>query len=156
MSTWTIYFDGLCEPRNPGGRMCWAWVIDAGEHSVESASTDPPAPQNTNNVAEWMALGWGIRAALTAKANGGECTRLEIRGDSQLVIKQLTGEWGSKAEHLTRLRDRCRKLLWESGIAWDAQWIPREQNDKADALGRKAYFDAEGRMPPERVKVGAR
>jgi hypothetical protein len=28
MIPWTLYFDGLCEPRNPGGWMCYGWAID--------------------------------------------------------------------------------------------------------------------------------
>lgn len=155
MSTWTLNFDGSCEPTNPGGRMTAAWILvtDQGERS--GCETTARNPSNTNNVAEWQALEAGIKAAIEQTAMS-KCDRLLIRGDSQLVIKQLTGEWGSKKEHLTRLRDAVRKLLWDSGIPWDAEWVPREKNEKADAIGREAYFQAEGRAMPVRQKAWAR
>jgi ribonuclease HI len=92
------------------------------------AGTDP----RTNNTAEWNALLEGIRFARQFPLE-----RLSIQGDSQLVIHQLNRRWGAKKPHLARLRDECLSLLL--GIDWDASWVPREQNDGADGLSRRAY-----------------
>jgi ribonuclease HI len=146
-----LFFDGGCEPRNPGGRMMSAFVIidDHGTEHTGAITTDP-APTNTNNLAEWTALGIGIRKALELAETP---IALEIRGDSKLVIEQLCGGWACNTPHLRRCRDRCRELLTYSRIErWAAKWIPREQNERADQLGREAYRKAEGQYPPERKK----
>lgn len=149
MSEWTLYFDGLCEPRNPGGTMVWAFCLEAGESSTEQAKAIPPAPANTNNVSEWLALGFALKhisEQATVPSN------LRIFGDSQLVVNQLNRTWQCKKEHLGKLRDRCLELLKAIGVPWKATWIPREENKKADDLGRAAYFQATGKQAPERGK----
>ena len=93
MSIWTLYFDGLCEPRNPGGRMCWAWILDAGEHSTQGAETDPPVAHNTNNVAEWMALGYGIRAIIrVGRAEYARVVKLVQQTPEVVNAYNVTGE----------------------------------------------------------------
>jgi ribonuclease HI len=136
--------------------MTCAWVLVTPEGEKSGVITEPPAPENTNNIAEWAALEAGIRTVMNRITAGHKCDRLIIRGDSRLVIQQLTGAWGCKAPKLMEIRDCCRELLWASGIAWDAEWVPRELNERADALGRQAYTDAEGQAPPERTNAAVR
>jgi len=88
-------------------------------------------------MAEWSALLYGLRAAAALRPR-----RLEIRGDSQLVINQLTESWQINAVHLRPYRDRCLELL--RGREWTARWIPREQNTGADALCWRAYREVRG------------
>ena len=132
-----LYFDGLCEPRNPGGVAVGAFVLldNEGETLLEGGEVvHDGGPLATNNVAEWCALGFGLKAAReTVKG------KLLIRGDSQLVIRQLNGEWKMKAEHLRPYRARCLALL--EGLDWFAEWVPREENEIADAVGRRIYQD---------------
>ena len=52
------------------------------------------------------------------------------------MINQLTESWQINAVHLLPYRDRCLDLL--RGCQWQARWVPREQNEAADALSRLA------------------
>jgi ribonuclease HI len=153
---WTLHFDGLCEPRNPGGWMGWGWHLAIGEsEELTGVGCKPPGPENTNNVAEYFALGFGLAAVKKLAGERGKPDRLEVRGDSQLVIRQVVGDWECRKVRMLKLRDRCRALadeiLPKSRVAY--RWVPREQNGVADELSRRAYFEATGRMPPERQKV---
>lgn len=145
-----LYFDGLCEPRNPGGVACYGWLLldDDGVLISSGHGEVCRGPQATNNVAEYSALGFGLREM----HNLGLRERLLVLGDSKLVIEQLAGRWECKAPHLARLRARCLELLDQVAINWLARWIPRAENERADALSREAYFRATGRQPPERSK----
>ena len=66
-----------------------------------------------------------------------------LRGDSQLVVKQYSGEWACHKEHLRALRDKLRHAatFFE---ALRLEWIPREQNERADALAWRAHEQQTG------------
>lgn len=153
MPTVVIHFDGACEPVNPGGTGSWGWVVEAppGEMLTGTGTIDP-APTTTNNLAEWYALGFALRAVSTQLAPLGADVDLLVRGDSQLVIRQLTGEWACRATNLIPLRARCWQLLDQIGVAWRAEWIPRDHNTQADALSVQAWEQATGRPFPIRQR----
>jgi ribonuclease HI len=68
----------------------------------------------TNNEAEYATLIEGVKGVLDElKANKTKPSnvRLEIRGDSQLVIHQLDGSWKAKDARMRRFRDEARSLL---------------------------------------------
>jgi len=68
----------------------------------------------TNNEAEYRALIGALEDALaTLQAEGVDpkAASVEVRGDSQLVLKQTTGEWKARLPHLQVLRDRARALV---------------------------------------------
>lgn len=156
MSIWLLHFDGLCEP-NPGGVLAWGWTLRTSAKEILSDSFYiPAAPANTSNIAEYCALGCGLKRlaqVLTTEGPWG-CDGIEVRGDSKLVIQQVSGKWKCKAPHLAKLRDRCAELIAQvkklSGHAPKLVWIPREQNGAADALSRKAYRECTGVEAPER------
>lgn len=132
-----IQTDGLCEPRNPGGWACWAWVAIA-EEAQEIASGHGcigHGPGATNNVAEYQAvlaaLDWAI---------SHELADILIQTDSKLVVEQVAGHWQCNASHLRGLRDEVRARL--AGCTGRLEWVPREQNTRADALSRLAYAAA--------------
>jgi ribonuclease HI len=145
----TIFFDGACEPRNPGGWMiaCWILLDETGIEIKHGASIYKPKLSNTNNVAEYIALGLALR---DLKDSGVNPTRLMIRGDSKLVINQMNREWACNKEYLRDLRERCFLLLKD--WIWRAEWIPREQNERADGLGRELYLKTTGYVMPDRSK----
>lgn len=134
MMSWVIHFDGCCEPINPGGTAAYGWTIHSEPDGliVDSGSgVVGKGPGMTNNVAEWAALEAAVKAFVDAGLEGD----LTIWGDSNLVINQLTGRWQCKKEHLAQARDRVLALL--RGKEWKAAWIPREQNEEADALSKE-------------------
>lgn len=140
-----LHFDGSCEPRNPGGVATYGWVLSSGESGFGVVADG--GANATNNVAEWCALGFGLRWIIEHQPWP---QLLLIRGDSQLVIRQLNHEWACRKPHLQVLRARCELLLSQMTVKWRAEWVPREQNGAADELSRKAYIDHTGKPYPER------
>lgn len=146
-----IFFDGLCEPTNPGGTGCFGYVVIVnGEPVEERAGSIGASPSMTNNIAEYSAL----VHALEAMRNRGLLTKettVECRGDSKLVIEQVSGRWRINKEHLRRAVQKARSLLGECG-SFRMTWIPREDNEWADRLSQVAYEKATGRKVIPRFK----
>ena len=86
----------------------------------------------TNNVAEYKAL---IAALQQAKKIGG--TEVEIRADSELMIRQLNGRYKIKSEGLKPLYLEVVKLLGQFETV-SLKHIPRELNTEADKLANNA------------------
>jgi ribonuclease HI len=86
----------------------------------------------TNNVAEYKALIRGIEMAVGIGAD-----QLEIRGDSELVVKQMLGQYKVKHPDMKPLHARAKEAL--SGVSeWSISHVRREQNSEADALVNQA------------------
>ena len=147
-----LYFDGACEPWNPGGVGSYGYVIvkpDGNLFTQNKGIAHKGGPASTNNFAEYTALGFGLRNLVCLEWTG----TLEIRGDSKLVIEQLNQNWRCNMENLQTLRARCWELLGHLG-KWTARWIPREQNTAADKLSQEAWEQFTGRkFPVRRRKV---
>jgi ribonuclease HI len=62
-----------------------------------------------------------------------------VRGDSQLVIRQLAGTYGVHTERLKPLFRRAQELL--SSFRATLEWVPRELNVRADELSKRAYVE---------------
>ncbi len=86
----------------------------------------------TNNIAEWSALIEGLKLAT---AHG--CRELEVRGDSQLVIKQISGQYRVKSDNLIPLFNEAKKLCGNFKEI-DFKWINREDNAHTDTLSNNA------------------
>jgi ribonuclease HI len=84
----------------------------------------------TNNEAEYDTLAAALEAVVKRlrefKADP-MTARVEIRGDSQLVINQVLGEWKCTEDRMRHRRDRVRTLLREFG-SWEILYHPRENN----------------------------
>ncbi len=84
----TVYFDGLCYPKNPGGVAAYGYLVRRdGELIHKGFGAVGEGKGMTNNVAEYE----GLRAAAQWLQDEGIEEKLVIKGDSQLVIKQMTG-----------------------------------------------------------------
>lgn len=86
----------------------------------------------TNNVAEYRAVLLGIELARELGADG-----LELIGDSELVVRQLRGEYKVKQEHLRPLHARALRELM-SFSSWQMKHVRREDNAEADRLVNEA------------------
>src|SRR5262245_13673352 len=89
-----VYFDGACEPVNPGGTMGFGVVIFDGDSQVWACSgrsrpADGPG-QTSSNLAEYAALLCALDWLLD---NNHRDHEIEICGDSKLVIEQMAGRW---------------------------------------------------------------
>jgi ribonuclease HI len=68
------------------------------------------------------------------------CTEVEARGDSQLIVRQVTGDWDTNEQHLRELRDRARELA-EEFETFEIVWVNREENLRADELVNREFDD---------------
>jgi probable phosphoglycerate mutase len=132
-----IKFDGSCYP-NPGGRMGAGAIIQVldSEPSIEHTVSVSIASSigNTNNVAEYMALGYAL---LIVSRMYPVVDNLLIIGDSALVINQMSGTWklkqGSYIDEALRTRAMLSQVRFSSV---EFRWVPRDQNKEADILSR--------------------
>jgi ribonuclease HI len=133
-----IYFDGACEPARGGGLATFGYTIEGAGFDLEEGglAVRPYSERATNNVAEYA----GAIQALERLHGLGYTGPVEVRGDSQLVIRQMQGEYEVKAEHLKPYHDWLAQLAGTfSSVVWE--WVPREQNRRADALSKQALAE---------------
>lgn len=90
----------------------------------------------TNNVAEYRALAAGLEIALSRGVR-----RLAVRLDSQLLVRQVAGEYRVKSAHLKPLYREVMSLIdrFDEVVV---QHVPREENTVADALANEALDNA--------------
>lgn len=125
----TLHFDGGARG-NPGPAA--AGVVlrsDGGEALLEAGYL---LGNMTNNQAEYSALLIGVRAANQCGAE-----QLTIYGDSELLVKQLTGQYRVKSEGLLPLFEDAQQLLQQVRL-WRIHHVPRHQNARADELLNRA------------------
>jgi ribonuclease HI len=84
-----------------------------------------------NNVAEYVALLEALQHAVAAKAKA-----LRVYSDSEVVVKQMTGEYACRSSRLHSLNWTCRKLA--RAVEFSIAYIPREQNRQANELANHA------------------
>jgi ribonuclease HI len=148
LNRYRCFFDGACEPKNPGGTGGFGAVIYRDDKIVfQRSGIIPASPAVSNNVAEYRGLlailDWFIDQKLTAAP-------IEVFGDSQLVINQMFGKW--------RIRDGLYASMAREAFAKRKQfpnitgsWIPRRCNSVADDLSKAELRRAgvEFRVQPE-------
>ena len=125
-----INFDGSCDP-NPGGRCTYGFVAwrDGKKIHEGRGVAAPPGPGATNNVAEYTGC---IRAMEWLRYENLK-EPMVLRGDSELILKQLKGEYKVKSPLLAPLYWRARELFAELPTL-RLQWVPRHENADADRL----------------------
>ena len=121
----TLFADGGSRG-NPGPAAGAAVLLDANGETIEEVHESLGIA--TNNVAEWTGLLLGLQAA---RERG--IRRLAVRLDSELVVKQLRGEYRVKNPGLLPLYQRARALLRGFELI-DIKHVPRKQNAAADRL----------------------
>lgn len=97
--------------------------------------------QNTNNVAEYF----GLIAALDYAETHG-IRALRVLSDSELLVKQMRGQYKVKSEDLRPLFERARKMAQALAL-FRIEHVFREQNREADALVNQA-LDETSRTSP--------
>ena len=124
------YIDGGCQG-NPG---------PSGIGVVISGLADGPVRitkwigHQDNNVAEYMALLEALQYAVTSKAKA-----LHVYSDSQVVVRQMRGEYSCRSSRLYSLHWTCRKLA--RTLKFSISHVPRENNAEANRLANTAVRD---------------
>lgn len=139
---YTLYFDGSCGPKNPGGTAAYGFVLKHDGQIVKQGNgVIGSGPEMSNNLAEFAALYEGLAEFSGYKSINFpfEKATLNCRGDSDLVIQIMSGKWKAKkglyynnyimADGITRhLRKHYVNIFFE--------YIPRESNDLCDSLSK--------------------
>jgi ribonuclease HI len=129
----TVYFDGLCYPKNPCGVAAYGYLIYRdGQPIYKGFRAVGEGKGMTNNMAEYE----GLMAAAQWLRDEGIEEKIVIKGDSQLVIKQMKGEWKINSATSKKYVPQIRRLLQGKEVSFS--WIPREENEEADQLSRVA------------------
>lgn len=97
--------------------------------------------RTTNNVAEY----YGLIAALDY-AQSNNVRSLHIESDSELLVKQMRGQYKVKSADLQPLFERAKKMS-QSFALFRVSHVYREQNHEADALANEALDEVSGARP---------
>ncbi len=95
----------------------------------------------TNNVAEY----YGLIAALDY-AESHSVKAIRIESDSELLVKQMRGQYKVKSEDLRPLFERALKMS-KAFESFRIEHVYREQNREADALANEALDETEAKAP---------
>jgi ribonuclease HI len=120
---------------NPGPAAAAAVVSDPDGHVLDESAEELGVA--TNNVAEYRGLLLGLQRAKQLGA-----TEVEVVNDSELVAKQVNGEYKVKHADMKPLHRAATEVLADFD-AWSVRSVPRAQNAHADALVNQA-LDARG------------
>lgn len=123
-----LYCDGAS--RGNPGRAAYGFVILAQNQLLDRKGAYIGI--TTNNVAEYQGLVNGLRRCQELKA-----TDVTVRSDSQLLVRQLNGEYRIKSTHLKPLYEEAVRLLKSFSKSLVIH-IPREENELADAEANAA------------------
>ena len=124
-----VYADGASRG-NPGPAAIGVVIFD--DKNRECHRISETIGQTTNNVAEYRAAIAGLEAALALGAR-----HVELRMDSELVVRQLDSRYRVRNPGLKRLFARMKDLRWRFA-SFRAVAIPREENALADKLANQA------------------
>jgi ribonuclease HI len=123
---------------NPGPAGCGIVIeLSDGRRETHTLFLDT----TTNNVAEYAAL-----LALLERAAALGVTRLEARSDSELLVKQLNGEYRVKASHLQPLWLRAAELR-RAFTRFAISHVRRAANAEADRLANLAMDEQASTLP---------
>ncbi len=131
------FFDGLCAPKNPNGIATYGFVIFQDKEKVaEKKGVVGEGQGMTNNVAEYSGI---LNAVEYSMKNFPDETHYLVSGDSQLIIRQLNGDYKVKSATAQKFQPLIMDLLKTKKVTFS--WIPREENALADSLTKQAYFE---------------
>lgn len=127
MSELVAYVDGGCLG-NPGPSGIGVVICGLAEGPVKIAKW---IGHQDNNVAEYAALMEALQYAVAQKAR-----KLHVYSDSQVVVRQMTGEYMCCSPRLYSLHWTCRKLA--RALKFSISHVPRERNAEANRLAQSA------------------
>lgn len=127
------WFDGCCEPVNPGGTASYGVVIHRnGDFLCSEGRIVGSGQKMSNNVAEYAGF---IRILELLAVIEAQENPIMVRGDSKLVINQVFGRWKIRDGLYVPLAMKAKKMA-HNFPKMIGGWIPREQNGLADKLSK--------------------
>ena len=131
-----VYFDGACHnKKNDVSKMGVGVHANLADQEIYAKGFSPDE-LGTSNVAEWI----GCLAALIVAQNQieriGVIKEVELISDSQLIVKQLKGEWSIRETNFLKYYYECQEIITKLKRKVIITWVPREQNTRADELSK--------------------
>jgi ribonuclease HI len=127
MSELVAYVDGGCLG-NPGPSGIGVVINGCADGPIRIAKR---IGRQDNNVAEYAALMEALQYAVSRKAR-----TLHVYSDSEVVVRQMTGEYTCRSPRLYSLHWTCRKLA--RSLKFSISHVPREDNVEANSLAQSA------------------
>lgn len=127
-----VFSDGAARG-NPGPAGAGAVIKDESGQVI--AELKQALGKTTNNVAEYKGLLLGLRKARELGAR-----EVEVRADSELMVRQLNKKYAVRNEGLKPLFNEAMALL-TAFDKWNAVHVPREENALADEMSNRAIDD---------------
>jgi ribonuclease HI len=127
MSNLVAYVDGG-SLGNPGSAGIGVVIDDSRGGKIRIAKW---IGRQDNNVAEYLALLEALQCALTLKASA-----IHVYSDSEVVVRQMNGQYRCRSPRLYSLHWICRKLI--RSLCFSISHVPRERNAEANALASSA------------------
>ena len=128
--SFTLFFDG-CSKGNPGVAGCGAVIYNSDGAEIWSIAKFV-GDKCTNNYAEYMGLICGLEEVYNRQIGD-----LLVKGDSQLVIRQMKGEYKVKSDNLFDVYNKASTLSKNFGKI-QFQHVYRNDNKRADLLSNLA------------------
>lgn len=131
----TVYFDGGFNKDTNEAGLGAIIYYKKGQKKYRLRANELIEQMDTNNEAEYAALHFALNLLQDLGVHHLPC---EIKGDSQVVLKQLEGEWPCFEENLNRWLDRIEEKMKELGLEPRYEAVPRKENKEADRLASQA------------------
>ncbi|WP_053220009.1 ribonuclease H family protein [Virgibacillus senegalensis] len=131
----SVYFDGGFDRESQSAGLGCAVYYEQNGKSLRLRKNAQVDELETNNEAEYAAFHLALQELALMEVHDLPVT---IIGDSQVVIRQLTGEWPCYEEELSKWIDRIENMLEELGIDPSYQLVSRKLNKEADQLASQA------------------
>lgn len=140
---WKLWVDGASK-NNPGPAGAGVYVTREGKDIIKEGFF---LGSKTNNEAEYIALLLGVALACEQM---GEHDMLEIVADSQLMVKQVIGEYKVRKPELQRIHQQVMRLL--RPVRYQIKHVLREYNKVADKLANQGV-DQKRPLPSHIQKI---
>lgn len=129
-----VYIDGASRG-NPGPSAVGIYIKDSS--GTELVKRGEYVGETTNNVAEYQAIIRSLKHLAKSKLISVADSEITIHSDSELVIKQLSGDYRIKSQNLIPLAIEARKLM-KKVPHLKLNFVDRKNNKIADKLANKA------------------
>ncbi|WNF21438.1 reverse transcriptase-like protein [Mesobacillus jeotgali] len=143
----TVYFDGGFDNFNHKAGLGTIIYFKQGKKKYRLRANEVFDELETNNEAEYAALYFALTILEEMGVKNMTC---EIKGDSQVVLKQLEGEWPCYEETLNRWLDRIENKIKELGLHPRYNPVGRKENKEADKLATQAL---QGKMINSKMQI---
>lgn len=131
----TVYFDGGFDRDSRRSGLGCAIYYEQNGKSYRLRQNAPASEHTSNNEAEYAALYLGVQEL---EVLGVHHLPVRFLGDSNVVIRQMSGEWPALEKDLAGWAERIDDKLKDLGIQPEFELVPRKQNAEADRLATQA------------------